>query len=302
MKLILKRRSVLFCLTFFVLVFIFYIGWFSNSCEYNEKLIPVVLPEVHKPEISLPATYLVILIMSASDDPILRDTIRNTWLKLSNKGTSYIRHLFPIGVQNLTSNQKARLLEEQEQFGDLAILENHTERYENLARKTAFGIQFAVKQFQFKFLLKVDSDSFVRLGALLKSLKDIEHSMLYWGFLDGRARPFRKGKWKEPDWILCDRYLPYQLGGGYVLSYNLAKFISDNIKLLKFYKSEDVSVGAWLAGLDVKYIHDPRFDTEFASRGCNNEYLITHKSLKMVISYGILTSKLRSRFREIGVS
>uniref|UniRef100_A0A8R1E417 peptidylprolyl isomerase n=1 Tax=Caenorhabditis japonica TaxID=281687 RepID=A0A8R1E417_CAEJA len=32
-----------------------------------------------------------------------------------------------------------------------------------------------------------------------------------------------------------------------------------------------------LKGLDVKYVHDPRFDTEWTSRGCNNEYLITHK-------------------------
>ena len=36
-------------------------------------------------------------------------------------------------------------------------------------------------------------------------------------------------------------------------------------------------MGAWLAGLDARYVHDPRFDTEFTSRGCHNEYLITHK-------------------------
>jgi galactosylxylosylprotein 3-beta-galactosyltransferase len=121
----------------------------------------------------------------------------------------------------------------------------------------------------------VDGDSFVRLGSLLKSLKDIEHPRLYWGFLDGRAKPFRKGKWKETGgWILCDRYLPYQvgdgsilklspfkafipveshfqLGGGYVLAHSLAKFIAQNVELFKFYQNEDVSVGAWLAGLDV---------------------------------------------------
>lgn len=43
------------------------------------------------------------------------------------------------------------------------------------------------------------------------------------------------------------------------------------------FRSEDVAVGAWLAGLDVRYVHDPRFDTEFRSRGCNNQYIITHK-------------------------
>lgn len=43
------------------------------------------------------------------------------------------------------------------------------------------------------------------------------------------------------------------------------------------FRNEDVSVGALLAGLDLRYVHDPRFDTEFKSRGCNNEFIITHK-------------------------
>lgn len=49
------------------------------------------------------------------------------------------------------------------------------------------------------------------------------------------------------------------------------------------YKSEDVAVGAWLGGLDIKYLHDPRFDTEYLSRGCNNEYIITHKQNKEML-------------------
>lgn len=75
--------------------------------------------------------------------------------------------------------------------------------------------------------------------------------MLYWGFLDGRAKPFRQGKWREPSYFVCDRYLPYQLGGGYVLSNALSTFISQNVDILRYYRSEDVSVGVWLAGLQV---------------------------------------------------
>lgn len=43
------------------------------------------------------------------------------------------------------------------------------------------------------------------------------------------------------------------------------------------YKTEDVSVGSWLSPLNVTRIHDPRFDTEYVSRGCSNTYLVTHK-------------------------
>lgn len=70
-----------------------------------------------------------------------------------------------------------------------------------------------------------------------------------------------------------------QLGGGYVMSHSLASFIHRNRDQLKLYRNEDVSVGAWLAGLRVRYAHDPRFDTEFRSRGCNNEYLVSDKFL-----------------------
>ncbi len=94
------------------------------------------------------------------------------------------------------------------------------------------------------------SDSFVRVGILLKSLKDIEHPYLYWGFIDGRAPVHQSGKWMEKEWKLCDRYLPYAVGGGYVLSYQLVRFIGNNVQILKTYTSEDVSVGAWLAGLN----------------------------------------------------
>lgn len=56
--------------------------------------------------------------------------------------------------------------------------------------------------------------------------------------------------------------------------------------------SEDVSVGSWLAPLNITYLHDDRFDTEYMSRGCNNSFLITHKKSpeKMKILYKMLVS------------
>ncbi|CAJ0932123.1 unnamed protein product, partial [Mesorhabditis belari] len=224
-----------------------------------------------------PTTFLFIAIMSAPNETTTRQVIRDTWLKLTAKGKDVVRHVFPIGVKDLSDELLHSLADEQEKHSDLALIENLQESYDQLARKTLQVMEYAYQSYKFSYLLKVDSDSFVRVGAVVKSLKDISHPRLYWGFLDGRAKPIRKGKWKEVDWMLCDRYLPYQLGGGYVLSYELVRFLSTNARLLKLYKNEDVSVGAWLAGLDIKYLHDPRFDTEWMSRGCNNQYIITHK-------------------------
>ncbi|KAB1268733.1 Beta-1; 3-galactosyltransferase 6 [Camelus dromedarius] len=99
----------------------------------------------------------------------------------------------------------------------------------------------------FEFVLKADDDSFARLDALLAELR------------------------------LCDYYLPYALGGGYVLSADLVHYLRLSREYLRAWHSEDVSLGAWLAPVDVQREHDPRFDTEYKSRGCSNQYLVTHK-------------------------
>lgn len=45
----------------------------------------------------------------------------------------------------------------------------------------------------------------------------------------------------------------------------------------RYYKSEDVSVGAWLSSVNnILRIHDRRFDTEWTSRGCQNHHLVSH--------------------------
>ena len=79
-------------------------------------------------------------------------------------------------------------------------------------------------------------------------------------------------------YIVTDRYIPYALGGGYVLSHDLVRYISTNSDLLRQFNNEDVSVGTWLAPLkNIHRVHDVRFDTEATSRGCNNKHIVSHK-------------------------
>lgn len=59
------------------------------------------------------------------------------------------------------------------------------------------------------------------------------HKGLYWGYFDGRAKVYLHGKWQEQDWFLCDNYLPYALGGGYVISQNIVDYISRNYDILR---------------------------------------------------------------------
>merc|ERR1719483_899568 len=57
----------------------------------------------------------------------------------------------------------------------------------------------------------------------------------------------------------------------------MVEFLASNSHLLQQFNSEDVSIGAWLSGTKAVRKHDPRFDTEWKSRGCSNKFIVTHK-------------------------
>ena len=116
----------------------------------------------------------------------------------------------------------------------------------------------------FKYLSKVDDDTYVRIPEVIDELHNTNYeNSLYWGFFDGRAPVQKSGKWQETNFVLCDRYLPYALGGGYVISHDLVSFIAENSDRFQIYRNEDISIGTWLAPLKVNRVHDVRFDTEF---------------------------------------
>ena len=93
----------------------------------------------------------------------------------------------------------------------------------------------------------------------------------------GTARIYFFGTYREESWFVCNKYMSYALGGGYVLSWDLVELLVQNEPHLNLYKAEDVSIGAWLAPYNIERKHDTRFNTESASRGCKDVFLISHK-------------------------
>lgn len=270
---------------------------------------------------------LIILILSAPQNHEKRQIIRDTWLKLQviqphikeENAKFKLKHYFAIGSVGLPDAKLQELRAEQTDHSDMLILPIQ-DSYQNLTFKVLKSFSWLSDQVDyglgFKYLLKCDDDSFVRLDHLAEELLSFEllynnektqfnfedtnvydsHYMrvnvqansaltmqrasklgIYWGYFHGAAHVKQKGKWKEDDWILCDNYITYALGGGYILSRNLVQYIASNEDHLKLYNSEDVSVGAWLGTKNqLVRIHDIRFDTEWKSRGCQNFYLVTH--------------------------
>lgn len=220
---------------------------------------------------------LVILVLTSLNNKGRRDIIRQTWYS-SDEIENEVLLKFVLGTKGIAEDEHGRLEKENEEYKDLLLLTELVDSFANLTRKVLSSLVWAANNVQFSYLLKCDDDTFVVLKTVLNELKRRTSTKLYyWGFFDGRASAKKAGKYQERDWFLCDKYLPYALGGGYVLSGGLVKLIALNSAHLKLYFNEDVSVGTWLAPYDIERNHDVRFDTEYQSRGCNNVYIVTHK-------------------------
>lgn len=255
-----------------LLAFILGYCWaLAGSEEQTQTELENELPLFTGPSVSL-----LILILSSPGNNQLRDTIRQTWLSVSKKNHNF-QSFFVVGDRGLNTKQVYDLAQEKSRHSDLIVLSRLQDSYAELTKKLVKTFEYVNTNFKFDYILKCDDDTFVDIERIVEELSSTKDPFLYWGFFDGRAPVQTKGKWADTSYKLCDRYIPYALGGGYVLGRELVKFVADNSRILEPYNSEDATLGAWMAGLKVNRKHDTRFDTEWQSRGCSNKFLVTHK-------------------------
>uniref|UniRef100_A0A182WH68 Hexosyltransferase n=1 Tax=Anopheles minimus TaxID=112268 RepID=A0A182WH68_9DIPT len=204
-----------------------------------------------------------------------------------------IKPLFAIGLHGQPKNIRRAIYEEQRVFGDILELEEVQDSYANLTRKLLHSMQKIDAKYDFKYLAKLDDDTYVKLDVLAEDLLSYYEKLhqvqrqhkgtqgpmeLYWGYFRGAATIQKQGAWQEKDYFLCDRYGPYALGGGYVLSKGLVSFIATYADQLTMYKSEDIAVGTWLAPFrNIHRRHDVRFDTAWKPRACQDYHMLLHK-------------------------
>ncbi|KAK3754003.1 hypothetical protein QZH41_007672 [Actinostola sp. cb2023] len=192
--------------------------------------------------ISKKRTFMFIMILTAPKGTEKRDAIRNTWLKIDNVD---FMAKFIIGGKSLTKSERHNLESENQNYKDIVIIPDLKDGYHELSNKVLHGFKWIDENIDCSYVFKADDDSFVRIDMIVSELEGHSKSKtpnLYWGFFRGNANVKRRGKWAESKWVLCDHYLPYANGGGYVLSTTLVNFIARNWDLLQQYNSEDVSV------------------------------------------------------------
>lgn len=200
-----------------------------------------------------------------------------------------IKVFFAIGTLNSDKLLVEKIHAESQIYNDLIILDEMIDSYQNLTLKLVSSLKTLFHSVpNFKYVLKTDDDSYVKLDLLSYDLLQYDQKLnvsseheglgLYWGYFYGKANIKKSGQWQEENYNRCDRYTPYAAGGGYVISKSVVNFISSYAEELSLFNSEDVSMGNWLSPFRrIYWRHDVRFDTTYMPRKCQKYHLILHK-------------------------
>ncbi|KAI5672018.1 hypothetical protein M9H77_12382 [Catharanthus roseus] len=211
--------------------------------------------------------FMVIGINTAFSSRKRRDSVRETWmprgdklLQLEQEKGIVVR--FMIGHSATSNSILDRAIDlEDAQHKDILRLE-HVEGYHELSAKTKAFFSTAVTEWDADFYIKVDDDVHVNLGMLAATLaRHRSKSMVYIGCMKSGPVLYQKNvKYHEPEfWKFGEegnKYFRHATGQIYAISKDLATYISLNQPILHKYANEDVSLGAWLIGLEVEHIDD----------------------------------------------
>lgn len=212
---------------------------------------------------------MVIGINTAFNSRKRRDSVRATWMpqgenrkKLEEEKGIVVR--FVIGHSSTSGGILDRAIEaEESKHGDFLRLD-HVEGYLELSAKTKTYFSTAVSLWDADFYVKVDDDVHVNIATLGTTLATYRlQPRVYIGCMKSGPVLARKGvRYYEPEYWkfgeIGNKYFRHATGQLYAISRDLATYIKANQNLLHKYANEDVSLGSWFLGLDVKHIDERR--------------------------------------------
>jgi len=204
------------------------------------------------------STFLLIVVPMRPDSFTVRELIRKTWFS-GYENSSNVLLRFLVGTKNLPAKVMKLLKREQSHHSDLAFVSDLEESYKALTNKTMAMMKWSHEHVDFSYLMKCDDDTFVYIDYLVRELRERPRATsLYYGRIEHNSPVLRDPKyvWYDPDWDLADTYLPYAVGGGYILSWDLVGMLARQTSHLKWHPNEDTAVGSWLAAYDYELRSD----------------------------------------------
>ncbi|KAI0561155.1 Galactosyltransferase 31 [Gracilaria domingensis] len=155
----------------------------------------------------------------------------------------------------------AQLLRNTDSCDTLHVPMVRPDEYLSVSEKVKLGITLAHSYYDFDWLLKTDSDSFVCFTRVLRLLSNFDAAgIVYVGYAESTnfLKPDPSHQWYDPS--LTDilhnpqqhiekqtvMHHPYMQGAGYILSRGAFNAVNKVNKLLRYSPIEDAMVGGWL--------------------------------------------------------
>ncbi|KAK9842558.1 hypothetical protein WJX81_006050 [Elliptochloris bilobata] len=211
-----------------------------------------------------------------------RDNLRRTWVPTGkalqaledDKGV-VIRFLIGYSEQK-DDPDEVRIQEEIKEHGDIWRLDM-VDTYADLSLKTLKMFTVLPQKIDADFYFKIDDDVAVNVDAMATYLTQRRNQgNLYLGCMkSGQVLTDRRYKWFEPEyWRFGDpasaegqiNYMRHASGQVYGLSGPVARYIGRNGPILHRFANEDVTLGAWLVGLEVTHVDERRLCCDSAER------------------------------------
>ncbi|GJQ08434.1 hypothetical protein GpartN1_g225.t1 [Galdieria partita] len=175
-------------------------------------------------------SFLFVALISRSSEYSVRSAIRNSWLQEKD---SQIQHKFFLGGENLSPLELEELRREDREYHDIVVL-HMEDTYLNLTLKTILAFEWISKNINASFVLKSDTDVYIKLDRLVETLNEGTRENLYMGTLVqfGSSKPLNYGAWKNHRWYTSPEdypfhfWPPYVFGFAYVVTMDLVHVIA----------------------------------------------------------------------------
>ncbi|KAL0047425.1 hypothetical protein WJX82_003052 [Trebouxia sp. C0006] len=217
---------------------------------------------------ALPSLFLFAGVLSGRGYRHRRLAVREAWAnKAQIPGVSVARFI-------LSEDERTPQVEKEvDQHSDIVFV-NHKTNYKSILFKTYYVLEYAVTNFDVKFVLKTDDDAFINIAPLMSQLhllcitEECRNERIYMGRMAKESEVLLQPGHKWNNIIFHNHtglrtYPTYAMGGGYVLSGDVANMlVTVNLKMkLKFTPIEDATLGFWLMSMDLRHIDHRRFHT-----------------------------------------
>ena len=201
-------------------------------------------------ESSLPP-YLLLQVHSHVSHKPLRDSIRNTWGRISRDYDTrrQVRLIFLLGEDDSTKADFTEKIKHESRLYRDIVTADFKDTYRNLTIKSVAGLVWATKYCSnSRYLFKTDDDVYFNVSSLIHLLDKMDIGVNILGALNNNATVMRSGLWAVGHHIYPDtEYPPYCAGNSYVMSLRTAGDLLEAVPNTRMLPIEDVYVTGLLA-------------------------------------------------------